>query len=65
MIIFKKTRNKSNEFDNTDITHEVDAQTLPEIIEAFEYFLRGAGFHWPENMSLDLVAEEFPEEPEN
>ena len=45
------------EYKDSKITHEFDGQTdLYEVIEQFEHFLRGAGFHFEGH--LDIVNEE-------
>ena len=38
---------------STKITHEFEADTIEEICSQFEYFLRGAGFHFDGH--LDIV----------
>ena len=42
--VFIKHPNPDNEFDNTRIEFTVEGQSIPEIIESFEDFLRGCGF---------------------
>ena len=44
MIIFKKTKDLSNEFDNTEVYLKTDALTVPEILEDFKNFLAGCGY---------------------
>ena len=45
------------EYKDSKITHEFDGQTdLYDVIEQFEHFLRGAGFHFEGH--LDIVNEE-------
>lgn len=46
--------------DGSKITHEVKQETLMDIIESFEHFLRGAGFQF--EGFLDIVE---PDEPED
>lgn len=44
-------------YDGKTIVHELDhAGYLPDTLEAFEYFLRGCGFHF--SGSLDIVPSE-------
>lgn len=52
--VFKKTKDPDNRFDNTDVTVELDhnEQSLQDLIEAFEGFLRGCGF------KVDLIMNE-------
>lgn len=42
---------------STKITHEFEADTIEEMCSQFEYFLRGAGFHF--DGRLDIV-EDYP-----
>ena len=44
MIIFKKTKDLSNEFDNTEVYLKTDALTVPDILEDFKNFLAGCGY---------------------
>lgn len=49
-------------YDGKTIVHELDhAGYLPDTLEAFEYFLRGCGFHF--SGSLDIVADEYLAKP--
>lgn len=42
---FKKYRDMGNaENDRTDVVFDVEAENLPEVLEAFKDFLRGCGF---------------------
>ena len=44
MIIFKKERDKSNDFDTCYITVESGAVSLPDILEDFKSFLMACGY---------------------
>ena len=52
---FKKTKDLDNRFDITDVTISGESDSLSDIIESFEEFLRACGFVI--NGSLDLVYE--------
>ncbi len=41
---FKKTRDKENHFDNTDVEINFDGVSLEDMCEAFQDFLAGCGF---------------------
>ena len=43
-IIFKKTRDTSNQFDNTDIEITSHSITMSDIIEDFKSFLMACGY---------------------
>lgn len=53
---FVKHVDPNNEFDNTKIEFTVEEQSLSEIIEVFEDFLRGCGFII--QGKLDVIEEE-------
>lgn len=42
--IFKKLKDETNEYDISELTMEIEAFTLTEIIEEFGNFLKGSGF---------------------
>lgn len=64
--VFKKIRDPNNEFDNYDATFVCNAETLPDIIECFEDFLKGAGFHLKGRLEMvDINVVDFPTEEEN
>ena len=44
MLIFKKIRDESNEFDSTAISFESHALTTSEILEDFKCFLMACGY---------------------
>lgn len=44
MLIFKKIKDPENHFDVSDLTMEVDAVVLTEIIDEFANFLKGCGY---------------------
>ena len=44
MMIFKKIPEPNHRFDTTTITFEVNAVTLTDVIQEFEFFLKGCGF---------------------
>lgn len=58
MSIYKfiKEKDETNRFDNTRVEVEVDDVCLPEIIKAFEDFLRGCGFAF--DGELDIVEDD-------
>lgn len=53
---FIKYRNEDNEFDRTKVVHIVEAGTLPELLEAFEDFLKGCAFSF--EGQLEVVEDE-------
>ena len=42
--IFKKLKNKNNDYNKTEITMEIEEISLYDILEEFEYFLKASGF---------------------
>ena len=42
--IFKKEKDLDNKFDTTAVEITVDTESLPNILMAFEEFLKGSGF---------------------
>lgn len=50
-----ENRNPWDETLASKVTFETNSETLPEILEEFEQFLRGAGFHF--DGSVDIVQE--------
>ena len=56
MYKFIKTRNPENRFDNTEVEMTVEAESYPELLEAFQDFLLACSFR-PEG-HLDFVEEE-------
>lgn len=70
MIEFKKTPDPENTFDNSEVTVRMvhGSESLSNVIEEFENFLRGVGFVFKGN--LQIVEEEVyeavrPDEQEN
>lgn len=57
--IFIKNQDRENSFDHTNVQIESDSITLPDLLEDFEEFLRGAGFHFDGH--LDIVNDEIKE----
>lgn len=53
---FIKTIDADNPYDNTFIEHTVNAVAIPELMAAFEDFLKGAGFVFDGH--IELVIEE-------
>lgn len=53
---FIKLPNPDNEFDNTKVEFEVEAEKWTDLVEEFEAFLRGCGFR-PKG-TLDFTEEE-------
>jgi hypothetical protein len=44
MLIFRKERDKTNQFDTTNVVVESTAITLPDILEDFKEFLMACGY---------------------
>lgn len=72
-FILIKDQDKTNPFDHNNVTFEVDAEYLPDVLENIETFLRAAGFvfegyldivqekpQWRDQPNL-LTEEDFPE----
>lgn len=58
-FIFKKLKDETNRFDTTDVTFEIEADSMGDVIEAFEEFLVGSGFIIDRvKQSIDLVDNE-------
>lgn len=56
-MVFKKERNVKNQYDNSTVEVTLDdVETLDDILEGFEEFLRGCGFIIKGN--LDVVNED-------
>ena len=53
---FIKLIDKDNEFDNTQLTMDVEATTIDEILKAFQDFLKGSGFVF--DGIMDIIEEE-------
>ena len=53
---FKKEKDPENHYDVTDLTMSVGTEDLYDVLDAFEKFLRGAGFII--NGRIDLVDDE-------
>ena len=58
MMIFKKLRDKNNEFDNLDIIVRTDEVCIGEILEDFKSFLMGCGYPIEFTDRLELIKEE-------
>jgi len=56
MYRFIKEKDKDNKFDNTDVELKSESQTIPDLLDDFEDFLRGCGFRF--NGSIQIVEEE-------
>jgi hypothetical protein len=54
---FIKYKDPDNSFDDTNVAVEVEADTLDNILQAFEDFLRGAGFGLT-NQTIEAVKDE-------
>ena len=54
--IFKKLKDENNDFDTTTVELTVESENLGDVVEAFEEFLRGSGFH-PRG-SLDFIEDD-------
>jgi hypothetical protein len=58
-FIFKKIKDETNRFDTVDVTFEIEADSMNDVIEAFEEFLVGSGFIIDRvKQSIDLVDNE-------
>ena len=62
----------SREYDNGEyVTHSIGGESsLPDVIDAFSYFLKGCGYYIPEGEYLDFapepdVSEDFDPKPKN
>lgn len=55
-----KTPNPDNRFDHTTVKFNTDTVCLNKLIETFEGFLRGCGFHFDGH--LEILAPETEEE---
>lgn len=53
---FIKEIDEDNKYDNARIEFEVETETWTELLEYFEEFLKGCGYHI--NGKLDVVGEE-------
>lgn len=42
---FTKTKDPENEFDISNVTMEIEAENLRDILEYFQDFLKACGFH--------------------
>jgi len=58
MLVFKKVRDESNEFDSTAISFESHALTTSEILEDFKCFLMACGFPIDFGDELAIIKEE-------
>ncbi len=54
--IFTKLPMANDEFDDVKLQMTTEAETLSDLIETFQYFLKGAGFHFDGN--LEIVTED-------
>ena len=58
MLIFRKERDKTNQFDTTNVVVESNAVTLPEILEDFKEFLMACGYQIKPSEQLALYEEQ-------
>jgi len=56
MYKFIKEQDLDNQYDTTRVEVQCNATSLPDILEAFESFLRGSGYVF--TGTLDIVTEE-------
>lgn len=61
MYILKKIKDPNNKFDISDVEFIVDTESLPDLLEQFECFLKAIGFTI--NGELDIV--EFNDVPKS
>lgn len=52
--IFKKLRDEENRFDISSVVFKVESETLPEIVEEFERFLKASGFTFDWSLELHV-----------
>ncbi len=55
-FVLKKLKDPDNKFDNTDVVIRIEAETLSELLEGMEDFIRGCGFHL--DGTLDIISNE-------
>lgn len=60
MIIFKKLPDPDNAYDHSTIIIKTEAETLSDIVQDFEDFLKGCGFDFKGH--LDFVVEELEDD---
>jgi hypothetical protein len=58
MLVFKKIRDESNEFDSTAISFESHSITTSEILEDFKCFLMACGYPIDFGDELAIIKEE-------
>ncbi len=58
MLVFKKVRDESNEFDSSAISFESHALTTSEILEDFKCFLMACGYPIDFGDELAIIKEE-------
>jgi hypothetical protein len=58
MLVFKKIRDESNEFDSTAISFESHSITTSEILEDFKNFLMACGYPIDFSDELAIIKEE-------
>lgn len=49
MIIFKKIKEESNRFDNTEVIMKSESVTWMELVDDFKNFLRACGYVIPQD----------------
>jgi len=55
MYIFKKTPDDQTDYDHATVKMSTPTESLPELVEAFHYFLLAAGFKLE---GLEIIHEE-------
>jgi hypothetical protein len=58
MLVFKKVRDESNQFDSSAISFESHALTTSEILEDFKCFLMACGYPIDFGDELTIIKEE-------
>lgn len=43
------------------VTHEFNVDTLDQVLENFDLFIRGCGFFPPQGATLDYIEDDFPD----
>ena len=62
MLVFKKVRDESNEFDSTAISFESHALTTSDILEDFKCFLMACGYPIDFADELVIIKQEYGDE---
>ncbi len=58
MIIFKKTMDKENEFDRTEIYMKSQSVSVPDLLEDFKNFLAACGYAVSFDDEIEFIKKE-------